>query len=296
VLIFVVTRYYIIRKYNKKIKTYFKLIDNNFLTSSADIKGNITQVSQALCRTTGYTKDELIGKNHRIFRHKDMPIATFTELWDTILRGKEWRGEIKNLKKDGTYYWADTKITPIFKNGKIKGFNALRFDITDKVQLRELSNTDKLTQIANRLYLDTHYVKQMDRAKRYGTIFSIIMVDIDFFKKVNDKYGHKIGDDILIQLAQILKQNTRKLDVLGRWGGEEFLIICTEIDIDEAKILAEKIRKKIENYDFPIVKHLTCSFGVSQYDENDINEDTFKRADQALYNAKNNGRNRVEVV
>ena len=290
-------KYYINNKYNKKMAEYIKLMDHNFLTSSSDINGNITKVSEALCKTTGYTKDELIGKNHNIFRHKDMSDNTFKDLWDTILAGKEWKGEIKNLKKDGSYYWADTKITPfIRKDGSIKGFNALRFDITDKKALKELSNTDKLTQIPNRLYLDTHYIKQMTRAKRYHTIFSIIMIDIDFFKSINDKYGHKVGDEVLIQLAKILEHNTRSLDVLGRWGGEEFLIICTETDIKKAELLAEKIRVKIENFNFPVAGHLTCSFGVAEYKNDDIQEKTFQRADKALYLAKNSGRNKVCAV
>lgn len=226
-----------------------------------------------------------------------MPIHIYKELWDTILSGKEWNGEIKNKSKDGSYYWADTKIKPIFsKNGKIKGFNALRFDITDKMRLKELSITDKLTQISNRLFLDNYYSKQRERAKRYGTIFSIIMIDIDFFKKVNDKYGHKRGDDVLIRIAQILKLNIRNIDIVGRWGGEEFLIICTETTVDKAKIVAEKIRIKIEEENFQTIGHLTCSFGVSQYQKTDMDEDTFKRADEALYKAKESGRNKVCVT
>jgi len=296
-LLLVYIKYYVTQQYNDKVKTYFTLVDNYFLTSATDKEGYITEVSKAFCTLTGYRKEELIGKKHNILRHPAMPSTVFRDLWETILKAKKWHGEIESLKKDGSSYWTDITITPIFtKNGDIKGFNALRFDITDKVLLRELSNTDKLTQIANRLYLDTQYTKQMDRAKRYETIFSVIMIDIDFFKKVNDKHGHKVGDEILITLAQIFKKNIRSLDILGRWGGEEFLIICTETDLTKAKILAEKIRKKVETFDFPIVKHLTCSFGVAEYVSSDEHEDTFKRADQALYNAKHNGRNRVEVV
>ena len=291
---FFYVKYYIINNYNKKMKEYLHLIDNNFLSSSTDKDGNITEVSEALCRTTGYTKEELIGKQHNIFRHKDMLNSTFKDMWETILSGKEWRGNIKNLNKDGSYYWADSKITPIFnKNGSIKGFNALRFDITDRIKLKELSVTDKLTQVSNRLHLDTNYTNEMKRAKRYGTIFSTIIIDIDFFKKVNDTFGHQIGDDVLVKIAQILQKNIREMDILGRWGGEEFLIICPETTIEHAKTLAEKIRVKIEEYDFSIDHPITCSFGVSQYNKNDEKEDTFKRADKALYRAKESGRNKV---
>ena len=292
--VFLYVKYYIINNYNEKMKEYLHLIDNNFLSSSSDKDGNITKVSEALCRTTGYSKEELIGKNHNIFRHKDIPNRVFKEMWETILSGKEWRGDIKNLNKDGSYYWADSKITPIFKkDGSIKGFNALRFDITDRKKLKELSITDSLTQVSNRLHLDTNYSMEMKRATRYGTIFSTIIIDIDFFKKINDTFGHKIGDDILVKLAQVLQKNIREIDILGRWGGEEFLIICPDTTIEHVKILAEKIRFKIEQYDFSINHPITCSFGVSQYNKNDENEDTFKRADKALYTAKDSGRNKV---
>lgn len=91
------------------------------------------------------------------------------------------------------------------------------------------------------------------------------------------------------------KENVRSLDVLGRWGGEEFLIICPQTNIQNAQMLAEKIRKKIESHDFEISKQITCSLGVAQYRDNDEAEDIFKRSDKALYEAKNSGRNRVAI-
>ena len=121
-------------------------------------------------------------------------------------------------------------------------------------------------------------------------------MDIDLFKDVNDTYGHKVGDTVLIQIAMILKQSIRSVDILGRWGGEEFLIICPETNINKAEILAEKIRKTIEDYTFPLVGKITCSFGVSQYHQEDETDDTFQRTDKALYKAKHSGRNSVVAV
>jgi diguanylate cyclase (GGDEF)-like protein/PAS domain S-box-containing protein len=297
VILIVYVRYIIINNYNQKIKKYFEIIDSNFLTSTADLDGNITDVSEALCKMTGYTRDELIGKNHNIFRHKDMPKSVFKEMWDTILSGKIWEGEVKNLKKDGSYYWAQSKITPIFRrDGSIKGFSAIRHDITDKKKLEKLSVTDSLTQIPNRLYLNTNYEKEVKRAKRYKHEFSIILIDVDFFKKVNDTYGHSVGDDCLKQIAKILKENIRSIDILGRWGGEEFLIISPETDIHEAQVIAEKIRQKISEFNFPVIGHVTCSFGISQYHPEDKAEESFQRADKALYEAKNSGRNKISIL
>lgn len=214
IIIILIYRNRVIEKYNEKIEKYMKVIDCNFLTSSSDVEGNITDVSEALCKLTGYTKEELIGQNHRIFRHPDMDALTFKTMWETILKGYIWRGEIKNLTKDGSYYWADSIITPILnKDGSIKGFDAMRHDITDKKRLKELTITDALTQIPNRLHLDTNYASALERAKRYQSTFSVIIIDIDFFKQVNDEYGHKIGDDVLIQIAHIIKSTVRSLDI-----------------------------------------------------------------------------------
>ncbi len=296
IIILLIYRNRVIEKYNEEIQKHLHVIDSNFLTSSTDLEGNITHVSEALCNITGYTKNELIGKNHSIFRHPDMDSSTFKEMWETILKGNTWRGEVKNLNKDGSYYWADSKITPIFnKDGSIKGFDAMRHDITDRKRLKELSITDALTQIPNRLHLDECYANELERAKRYNSVFSVMIIDIDFFKHVNDEYGHKTGDDVLVQIANILKENIRNLDVLGRWGGEEFLIICPETNIQHAQILAEKIRKIIEIHDFKISKHITCSLGVTEFKHDDNAEDTFKRSDKALYEAKNSGRNKVVI-
>jgi diguanylate cyclase (GGDEF)-like protein/PAS domain S-box-containing protein len=286
-----------INSYNEKIKKYLEMIDNHVLISSTDKDGFITEVSNALCKLTGYTKKELIGQNHNIFRHKDMDKAIFKTMWETILSGKTWNGEIKNIKKDGTVYWINAKITPDFnKYGNIKGFTAIRENITDKKILEKTTLTDSLTQIPNRLYLDNNYKIELERAKRYKSVFSIIIMDIDLFKNVNDTYGHQVGDKVLIEIAIILKNNIRKLDILGRWGGEEFVIICPEVNASQSEMFAKKIKDIIEYYDFSTVRSITCSFGISQYIYDDTNEETFKRADKALYMAKNSGRNKVIIV
>lgn len=163
-------------------------------------------------------------------------------------------------------------------------------------ELKKLSLTDSLTQVPNRLYLDNNYEREEKRSLRYSSELSIMIVDIDLFKNINDIYGHKVGDNVLIEFANILSTSIRSSDILGRWGGEEFLIICPETNLKEAEILAQKIRKNIEKFDFTNVDSLTCSIGVTNYHKDDKKEDTFIRADKALYTAKNNGRNAVVAV
>ena len=148
----------------------------------------------------------------------------------------------------------------------------------------------------NRIKLDTALDTAVQRVNRYDEIFGIIIIDIDFFKSVNDTHGHQAGDTILVEFATLLKQSVRQTDLVGRWGGEEFMIICTETNLNNIVTLANKIRTIIDNYDFSIVKHKTASFGVSTYRKGETLEKMIDRADQALYMAKEKGRNQVRTL
>ncbi len=163
-----------------------------------------------------------------------------------------------------------------------------------KRHFEDLSTRDPLTEIFNRSKFSTELLKEVDRARRYERPIALIMMDIDFFKAVNDNYGHQVGDDILRECVEIINHNIRKTDFFARYGGEEFVLLLPETLLSDAIDLAEKLREKISTHKFPTIDKLTCSFGVSKlYD----GEDGFKmlnRADAALYRAKNNGRNRVE--
>jgi len=163
-------------------------------------------------------------------------------------------------------------------------------------QLKILSVTDKLTNTYNRIQLDNTIEKEIQRANRKNSHFGIVIIDIDYFKKVNDTYGHQVGDTVLIEFSNILKQNTRRTDTVGRWGGEEFVIICVEADLQELLSLATILKEKIEKHTFSTVKTKTASFGVATYKKSESAQDLINRADKALYIAKENGRNRVETL
>lgn len=163
-------------------------------------------------------------------------------------------------------------------------------------ELELLSITDRLTQVYNRVKLDSVLNHEINYANRYESDFSIILIDIDHFKQVNDIHGHNTGDAVLIFMAQILKENIRNSDVLGRWGGEEFLIILPKTNAQQAFELAEKIRVTVESAKFPVVNHKTISVGVTQYCCDDSVIELIERADRGLYDAKNTGRNKVVVI
>jgi diguanylate cyclase (GGDEF)-like protein len=159
--------------------------------------------------------------------------------------------------------------------------------------LERLAMVDTLTGVPNRLRLDQALNDEIGRARRYLRPLSIILFDVDYFKKVNDSYGHEVGDSVLKEIAALLMQSVRKVDSAGRWGGDEFLIIIPETVLFGAANLAENLRSKIEQHRFAVVEHVAVSLGVAQMKVDEGTESLFKRADDALYRAKNAGRNRA---
>ncbi len=162
--------------------------------------------------------------------------------------------------------------------------------------LSRLSRTDSLTKLHNRFYLDEQFKTELQRFERYGTAFCCVLLDVDRFKEVNDLYGHAVGDAVLQQLATLLKSSVRFNDIVGRWGGEEFLIICPQTNESGAQTLAETLRAKIEQQRFATVSNLTCSFGVAEIQQDQTEAQLLVLADEALYRAKTQGRNRVCVA
>ncbi|EED31123.1 diguanylate cyclase (ggdef domain) [gamma proteobacterium NOR5-3] len=160
-------------------------------------------------------------------------------------------------------------------------------------ELEKIAGTDVLTGLCNRLKLDAALKNEIDRADRYSLEFGVALADIDNFKRVNDSYGHQIGDDVLVGIADVLQNNLRKTDIAGRWGGEEFLIICPGTSANDMLKLIESLRVKIEQYDFPIAGKQTVSVGITSYFPLDSAASITKRADQALYEAKGAGKNKV---
>ncbi|CAM3384298.1 GGDEF domain-containing protein [Arcobacter aquimarinus] len=164
-----------------------------------------------------------------------------------------------------------------------------------KIELTNLTLTDYLTNLSNRKNIDSILKINENLFNRYKDKFSIILVDIDDFKKVNDTYGHLVGDKVLIEISGILKKYTRQTDIVGRWGGEEFIIICPKTNLQDASKLAEKLRKKISTHQFETVGNKTASLGVSTFKENETIIELITRVDDAMYLAKSNGKNRIEV-
>lgn len=166
----------------------------------------------------------------------------------------------------------------------------------ERQRVEKLSITDRLTGLYNRQKLDQVIAEEAERAKRYDHPLTLILFDVDHFKSVNDTHGHLVGDQVLTGMAQTVSESIRAVDIAGRWGGEEFMVICPETDIAGCTELAEKIRKAIESVDFPVVGRKTASFGIAKVRTDEKIDAAIQRADEALYSAKQHGRNRVELA
>lgn len=163
-------------------------------------------------------------------------------------------------------------------------------------KLQDLAITDSLTQLYNRRKFDELLDFEIEKDKRYQLGVSLIYCDIDNFKAINDTYGHEAGDEVLIKFSKLMKELLRESDIVARWGGEEFIILIPNKTAEVARTIAEKMRKALEDLAFPNIGTVTASFGVTHYINQDTKHTMFRRVDEALYSAKANGRNRVEVI
>ncbi len=162
-------------------------------------------------------------------------------------------------------------------------------------RLEHLAETDKLTGLYNRTYLDRVLKDELDRAECAQDTFACVLIDIDYFKQVNDTYGHAVGDEILVEMSTLILKHTRKSDTVFRWGGEEFVLICSHIDKEGAIAVCEHLRQNISASSFSRVGQLCVSIGIALSEDSDTIDTIIQRADKALYTAKNKGRNCIEV-
>ena len=287
------------------IQQHQEIISDYVITSSTDVSGTITSVSRAFCQVSGYSEAELVGQNHRIIRHSDTPESFYKALWSVIANGQECKGELKNRRKDGTAYWVELYIKPNKdKNGHIIGHSAVSQDITDKKKLEELTIKDELTGAYNRRFYNQVLDNEINRAKRNKLWIGFLMADADNFKKYNDSYGHQAGDAVLKSIAASLSDSFRRGgDYVFRLGGEEFAVLFTTESKAQLLTVAERARQamvdlNIEHSGNAPYYRVTLSMGLMELDPelNYVSEEIYKYADEALYRAKQNGRNALEVV
>ena len=266
---------------------------------------SVEYVSKSVEKLLGYTSNEFINSNITYAEciHKDDLPRVIKEVNEAVTKKLYFftHEPYMIITKDKKTKWIhDSTVIARNDNGEIENFIGYLTDITEikeqELQMQKLSITDRLTQIYNRLFLDQVLNKQHYRLVRNDERCSLILFDIDHFKKINDKYGHLAGDAVLKELAALVKRHLRESDIFGRWGGEEFLIVTPHTNADEAYIIAEKLRKLIEEHDFGEVGHITVSFGVTECKKEHTPDADILEADNALYRSKHEGRNRVTIL
>ena len=273
----------------------------------ADADGKIMFWNKAAERIFQYSEKEMLGKDPHTIIVPPVFAKKYEEEFPHFQKTGEGGGinrtiERTALKKGGEEFPIELSLSGVQIEGKWCGIGVIR-DITERKrmesELRRLATTDTLTGVDNRRTFMEKAAHELRRAQRYGNPFGMITADIDFFKSINDTYGHQTGDLVLQKMAQVVRSTLRESDLFGRIGGEEFAIVLIETDQNTALQIAERIRSCVEQLSINSEKetiHITISLGLAFFKEGDDFSTLSKRSDEALYAAKNSGRNRVVTL
>jgi len=265
----------------------------------------IVYVNPAFEKLMGYQVDEVVGQSPRMFNGPDTDRHTRYRIRKAVREGKGIRTEILKYCKDGQTRWLDMNMFPLRDaSGAITNFACIERDLTRYKKIeRQLANMalfDSLTGSLNRPAFYQHAEKEFARSKRYYRPLSVIMLDIDHFKRINDQYGHHGGDQVLQIFAEACQEVIRSTDVMGRVGGEEFALLLPDTPLKSAFNLAERLRERINKYPYlagEMLIEVTASLGVAELHNDDVNfKALLQRADEALYEAKHAGRNQVKMA
>jgi len=269
----------------------------------SDISGRIEYVNQAFEKMTGFSRDEALGNNPRIFNSGKTPKAVYDELWQTIRAGKSWEGELMNQRKDGHTYWVHARISPVSPSaGDVTHFLAIEEDITlrkaQEHQIRHQANYDSLTELPNRFLAMDRMSQAINAAIRNDQTVVLMFIDLDNFKQINDSLGHDVGDQLITLAASRIRETVRQTDTVARYGGDEFVVILTSIETaDDASRVAEKVLTslaspyRIEGRELS----LTASIGMAVFPEDGQDPyELLRHADAAMFGAKDEGGNRYE--
>lgn len=280
-------------KVEKFTNTHKHLIDQNIMFATVDLNGNLLEITNEFCRFLNTTKTEVLANNSKFLTHNNE--SQNHEIIMTLMSGKTWSGEIELKTDELSTTWIDALIQPNFDSHfKISDFSYIAHDITDKKVLERLSITDQLTGIYNRRHFDHIFAQEFNISKRQQKSLIFVMIDIDFFKKYNDFYGHPAGDRILTQVSSTLSQALKRAnDYIFRLGGEEFGILFSDVDIEKTDYFLSLLKQSIENLKIEhekndVSSYLTISIGAYFLQPNDLItiEEFYQKTDDALYEAK----------
>ncbi len=286
---------------DEKIKVLSQALEQSpVLVVITDPDANIEYVNKTFERITGYSADEVIGKNPSIFKSGLTPLKRYKEIWRTLTAQKTWSGEIQNRKKNGEIYWELAHIAPVINNsGHVTHYVAVKEDITEKKSQEEKilhqAHYDSLTKLPNRFLALDRLAQSLTKASRDKTLVAVLFLDLDGFKRINDSLGHEVGDRLLIQAAERLSASIRAEDTLCRLGGDEFITIIQSLNhASEAQLVAEShlacFRDAFILDDRELI--VTASIGIAVYPQDGVTSaELLRNADTAMYYSKDLGRN-----
>lgn len=268
-----------------------------------DQQGRITFSNHRATEILGFTPEEFAGNiAHDLFHHHGVGNQTPLEecpIYQVIQTRNRYEGEEQFLNKQGELLMVQVASQPMLKGERVVGSVTVFRDITEQKQLEEqlrlMSITDPLTGVYNRRFLQETLLKELYRAERHGDPFSLIMLDLDRFKRVNDRYGHEAGDRVLRHVVALIQNRIRSSDCLARWGGEEFMLLLPHTELVAAKALAETLLQDLGESEVSGVGRVSASFGVTTGQPGDTVERLEQRADALMYAAKQAGRNCVRA-
>jgi len=269
-----------------------------------DGSGSITYWNRAAQLILGYVEEEAMGRKlhelivpSRFDKQYEDPFTHFTLTGTGAYIGKST--ELTALRRDGVEIPVDVSLSAVNLHGQWNAIGILS-DISERksaeAALQKLATTDPLTGISNRRKFNETLAVEIERSERHGIPLALILMDIDHFKNVNDTYGHPTGDSVLAEFARIIEANIRINDEFARWGGEEFILLSPHIEVEKVLQFGNKLRNEIEKFKFTDVGKVTCSMGATSYHFGETIQELVARVDSALYKAKQNGRNRVEML
>lgn len=285
-------------------------------------------VSPAVQAVRGYTPEEAMRQSlEEIHAPASQAVARsyFRQLLQDLAAGRRpqnFRGELEYRCRDGSTYWTEVFVYPVLDaEDRLQEIVGVSRDIAEhkryalalqqakeaadranqalqaaNAELQRIATTDALTGAWNRRQFQHLLEVEMASAARRGSALSLLMFDVDHFKRVNDRHGHQVGDQVLVRISELTQRQLRTEDALARWGGEEFVVLLPHSTAAEATRLAERLRSLLADCTMPAVGRISASYGVAQWQPGEMPDSWFRRLDQALYRAKAAGRNRVELA
>lgn len=283
----------------KTIKTLMQAVEHSPVSVAiTDLKGKIEYVNNSFEKISGFSNQEVLGESLSFMQADSISKENYKLMWSTLDRNKSWEGELYNKRKNGECFWEYAYMSPIImEDNSVVGYLSVKEDITlrreQEEKIRFQAHFDSLTKLPNRSLSQDRLQQMINGAQRSRTKVGVLYMDLDDFKKVNDTLGHSTGDQLLEQVSRRLVRSIREQDTVGRLGGDEFIVLLNDIqDIGAGSVVAKNLINELEK---PIVIDnrqimIAASVGIAIFpDDGNYPEELMRKADLAMYNAKNNG-------